>query len=127
MAAIVELLPATRITSESFVQDADSIVDVSGYTEAAVMFSVMEMTVTGGDSVLILQTSIDNREDQFAEFVSKVFSSTPAEFPYVHYIYLHGSSNGSSDAPGFARYLRFAFAQGSGASAVIAVKAVFKP
>jgi len=65
MAAVVELIPMTRISGgagEEWEQPTGSIVDVSGYTDAAIVVVVQSLEVSGGSVTVNLKTAIDNRE-----------------------------------------------------------------
>jgi len=127
MAAVVELLPVTRIVETEWSQDLESVVDVSGYTEAAVLIQVLGMTVDTPTTTIAIDTGIDNRSDQFMQIAGKEFTAAPGDLPDVTYFYLAGSTNGSSTASGFARYLRMRVVQQAGGVVTLAAKAVFKP
>ena len=126
MAAVVELLPITLATATAFEQAGETVVDVSGYTEAGLMIHITNMDVNSGTTTITVETAIDNYDDQWHDLVTKTYTSNP-ELPTTVFYYLAGSTTGSSTAPGFARYLRAKVDQASGASITLGVKALMKP
>ena len=132
MAAVVEILPMTRIyggAGEEWEQPTDSVVDVSGYTEAAIIMVVQSLEVSGGTVTVHLNTAIDNRGDHYLGLTEiGTWSANPSDYPVHQYKYLHGSTYGPSDAPGFARFLRLhAVGTNAGWHITFGVQALMKP
>ena len=127
MAAIVELIPLIQIDGALFVQPTDSVVDVSGYTEGFVQWTIAQISRNGQPVIILVQTAIDNREEAYMTIASVTYAADPAVIPHLEHLYLAGSTNGASSAPGFARYLRIRVDQDPGASITIQAKAVLKP
>jgi hypothetical protein len=96
MPALLDLVPATKITDPDWEQPLESIVDVSGYTEAALMMNLINMVCgTEGTTTINIQTAIENRDEQYVTIASTSYTSAPS-MPTNVYIYLKGSTSGSS-------------------------------
>jgi hypothetical protein len=135
MAAVVELLPMTRISGsagEVWRQPTDSVVDVSGYTEAAIVLFIQSLDVAdqSGQITIQLDTAIENREDHYVPYVTldTLTYPNPTTYPVHVYCYLKGSTTGGSAAPGFARFIRVSVTgTHEGWHIAAGVQAVMKP
>ena len=129
MSAEFEIMGVTTTTETEFDQPRDEVIDISQFTEAAVLLTAIEMDRNGGTTSVILDTAVDLAEDRWAELCTiKSFTADPASFPHNELVYLGGpGAGGGSDHPGFARYLRVIIDQAAGASITLDVKAVLKP
>jgi hypothetical protein len=128
MSAVVDLIPVTTISTESFIQTSDTIVDVSGYTEAAILTQTFAIDMAGDTTEIWLDTAIENRTGQWSEIgpLETFPSSPPPTVPLTSMKYLQGTtSNGVWT--GFGRYLRIRVHQGPGASITFKVTALMKP
>jgi hypothetical protein len=126
MAALLELLPMTNIDETSWSQPLDSIVDVSGYTEAGMMIDIPNMNVASGTTTIQIATAVDNRDEQYVPMYDLQYTAAPSE-PKKWLYFADSCDNGQNQTPGFARYLRVLVDQQSGSSVTLGIKAVLKP
>ncbi len=129
MSAILDLVPLVKIADATWAQPLSSVVDVSGYREAALELVLATWTYGGSAmSELRLQTAIDNDEGCWADlgFVARI-EAAPGELPVAyHYYYAGPTMNTDNRFPGFARYLRMALTNGAGNSVTFTAKLLLK-
>lgn len=80
----------------------------------------------GADTVIKLQTAIENRDDQWADHATLATYTSQESFPQTKHFYLFGSSN-SNQFCGFARYLRVKVTQYSSSTLTLSVRLLLKP
>ena len=118
MAAIVDLVPHTRIAgnevSGSWVQPADTALDVVNHSEAAIMITVSEFANgSGTDGLkLFVETAMENRDERYITLCQLFELADDTTEAYQHFTYLIGGGHASSLAPsatgviGLGRFLR---------------------
>ena len=127
MSAELEIMGVTTTSEEEFFQPRDEIMDVSQYTEAAIVATVYALNRNGGTTSIRLDTAVDNQDDRFVLLSTvKDLTGDPASYPAPFMIYLAGPGVGTGH-PGFARYIRVTLTQVAGASITLDGKAILKP
>ena len=134
MADYLEMLPTTRIApndgDKTYNQPTDTVEDVSGDKEAAIVVTMQSMTYNGTavTTMISIETAIENRDGHYMEVANIVdLTAVPGTFPQRYYAYLSGSSD-ASGYPGFARYLRVKVSFGhEDDTMALGVKAILKP
>ena len=128
MSAELEILGITKVTTEPWDQPRDEVVDVSAYTDAAIVCTVFAGTVAGGSTTTVwLQTAVQNAEERWspmANLCSYIDNPVP---PETHYLYLQGSGAGDTGQPGFGKYLRIHIDQNVASEITLDVRAIMKP
>ena len=108
-----------------YIQDSDDYVDVSGYSEAALVAKFLELSA--GSGTVTVQTSIENDDVSWVTIGTMSSVASSDSFPATRYLCLSGPS-ASGHAPGFARYLRIKIDfDATGRAATVGVKALLKP
>ena len=125
MSAELEILGLTVVSDAEWDQPRDELVDVSAYTEAAIMCTIFGGTVAGGSTTNVwLDCSYGNEEGRWAEIANLIELTSDPDTPETHYTYLSGP--GTSGQIGFARYLRIVVDQDAGSDLMFDVRAIMK-
>ena len=127
MSAEVEILGVQTTADEEFIQPKEEAIDLSQYSEAAIMATLFEFTRNGGTTTITLQTAVDNQDDRYVDLAELASITGDPSTPYTRYIYLAGPGAAGADQPGFARFMRVKITQAAGASIALDVKAILKP
>jgi len=128
MSAELEIMGVTTITDEGWAQPKEDAVDVSQYTEAAIIATVYALDRNGANTTIVeLITAVDNSEERYVVLNGVAsLSADPASYPATYMVYQAGPGVGD-EACGFARFLRVQVVQAAGASITLDVKAILKP
>ena len=127
MSAELEILGITKVDEATWDQPRDEVVDVSAYTEAAIVVTIFDGTVAGGSTTdVFLDTAVDNAEERWVGLTRLVSLTANPSPPETHYVYLEGPGTGPSGYPGFARYLRVVVDQDANSELTFDVRAIMK-
>ena len=127
MSAEVEILGVMTTAEEAFVQSKEEAIDISQYTEAAIIATLYEFTRDGGTTTITLQTAVDNQDDRYVDLADLAVITTDPSVPFTQYVYLGGPGVAGTDQPGFARFMRVKITQAANATITLDVKAILKP
>ena len=135
MSAELEVVGLTVVSgTDNWSQPKEEAVDVSAYTEGAIMLTAFGGTIANkpGSTQVWLQTAVDNSDDRYADLamIANISFDPSPSIPDSFYIYMQGAGpGGTPDAwPGFARYLRIRVAADDNSSSLtFDVKAIMKP
>ena len=128
MSAELEILGVTSTTDTGFVQPKEEAVDISQYTEAALMLTVYALNRNSGTTTIKVETAVDNQDDRYIDLAELAdLTSDPGAFPATYMIYLAGPGVAGTGQPGFARFMRVALTQAAGASITLDCRAILKP
>lgn len=126
MSAELEILGITKVDDAEWDQPRDEVVDVSAYTEAAIVVTIFDGTVAGGSTTdVFLDTAVDNAEESWVGLTTLFSLTANPTAPETHYAYLQGPG-GTGGYPGFARYLRVAVDQNAASDLTFDVRAIMK-
>jgi hypothetical protein len=125
---VIELLPLTRITGDSWHQKLEQVVDVGDYAEAAIFTYAEDVNAGTGEIAVALGTAVENAEGNYHTLVRLGYFT--GQLGGGTYRYLSGGfvdTQWGNGQPGFGRYLRVSVAAGDPAASLsLAVRGVFK-
>ena len=134
MPADFEILGLTVVSgTSSWEQNKDEAVDVSAYSDAAIMLTAFGGTIANkpGTTSVWVQGAVDNVDERYADIaqLATITDDVASDIPDTFYIYMQGpGSGGPADYPGFPRYLRIRVAADDNASSLsFDVRAIMKP
>lgn len=105
MSAIIDFVPHMLFEGATYQQPLHSVVDVSGYTDAAIFLHVPFADLDNNPAFLRIKTAADNREDRYRQILYIELDPAEISLPYCHMVYLTAAGD-SGDFHGFDRYLR---------------------
>ena len=128
MSAELEIMGLTVVSDAEWDQPREELVDVSAYTEAAIMCTVFGGTVAGGSTTNVwLDCSTTNTEERWIEMANLVELTANPDPPQTFYTSFSGPGSSSGGAKmGFARYLRVVVDQDAGSEITLDVRAIMK-
>lgn len=132
MSAEITIVPVVTLSGPEkadWTQEREDAVDVSAYTEAAVVITAYAGDVNNGPTTVTLQTAVDNNEGEYATLVELESYAAQFEFPDTTMVYLQGPGIAGDEGvcTGFARYLRARVEQDDASTITLGIKAILKP
>lgn len=108
----LDLVPSTRLNSENFTQSPDSVVDLLGFDELAIMLTVTARTLVSASSIdVLLETAMENRDDRYFTLRELASLTSDSTDRYQKLVNLQGMGVADSDSAsttnkGFGRHVR---------------------
>ena len=134
MPADFEILGLTVVNgTNNWEQNKDEAVDVSAYSEAAIMLTAFGGTIANkpGTTSVWVQGAVDNVDERYSDLalLATVTEDVLSDIPDTFYICMKGpGAGGMADFPGFPRYLRIRVDSDDNASSLsFDVRAIMKP